>query len=99
MGIVGVIFLLGLGYLFSSNRKAISWRTVGGAFAIQLSFAVFVLATPWGVDALQWLTQRVGDVVGAGQKGISFVFGELSNPGRSLGGVFAFFVLPVIIFF
>ena len=99
MGIVGVIFLLGLGYLCSSNRKAISWRTVGGAFAIQLSFAVFVLVTPWGVDALQWLTQRVGDVVGAGQKGISFVFGELSNPGRSLGGVFAFFVLPVIIFF
>ena len=99
MGIGGVIFLLGLGYLCSSNRKAISWRTVGGAFAIQLSFAVFVLVTPWGVDALQWLTQRVGDVVGAGQKGISFVFGELSNPGRSLGGVFAFFVLPVIIFF
>ncbi len=99
MSIVGVIFLLGLGYLCSSDRKGISWRTVGGAFAIQLAFAVFVLATPWGVSTLAWMTDRVRDVVGAGNKGVSFVFGELANPERSLGGVFAFFVLPVIIFF
>lgn len=99
MSIVGVVFLLGLGYLCSSNRKAISWRTVGGAFAIQVVFAVFVLATPWGVNALQWLTLRVADLIGAGGKGISFVFGQLSDGGGGVGWVFAFKVLPVIIFF
>jgi CNT family concentrative nucleoside transporter len=99
VSIIGVIFLLGLGYLFSSNRKAISWRTVGGAFAIQLVLAIFVLATPWGKKTLTWLTDRVNDLVGAGNEGIAFVFGDLSNPGASLGFVFAFRVLPVIIFF
>lgn len=99
MGIVGVIFLLALGYLCSSNRKAISWRTVGGAFLIQVILAVFVLATPWGGNALQWLTMRVSDLIGAGEEGISFLFGQLSDLEGGVGWVFAFKVLPVIIFF
>ena len=99
MSIVGVIFLLALGYLCSSNRKAISWRTVGGAFLIQVILAVFVLATPWGVKALQWLTMRVSDLIGAGEEGISFLFGPLSDGGGGVGWIFAFKVLPVIIFF
>lgn len=99
MSIIGVIFLLALGYLCSSNRKAISWRTVGGAFLIQVILAVFVLATPWGVKALQWLTMRVSDLIGAGEKGISFLFGPLSDDGGGGGLIFAFKVLPVIIFF
>ncbi|MDG1150942.1 MAG: NupC/NupG family nucleoside CNT transporter [Akkermansiaceae bacterium] len=99
MSILGVIFLLALGYLCSSNRKAISWRTVGGAFLIQVILAVFVLATPWGVNALQWLTMRVSDLIGAGEEGISFLFGPLSDGGGGVGWIFAFKVLPVIIFF
>jgi CNT family concentrative nucleoside transporter len=99
MGIVGVIFLLALGYLCSSDRKAISWRTVGGAFLIQVILAVFVLRTPLGVKALQWLTMRVSDLIGAGEKGISFLFGPLSDGGGGVGWIFAFKVLPVIIFF
>lgn len=99
MSILGVIFLLALGYFCSSNRKAISWRTVGGAFLIQVILAVFVLATPWGVKALQWLTMRVSDLIGAGEKGISFLFGPLSDGGGGVGWIFAFKVLPVIIFF
>ena len=99
MSILGVIFLLALGYLCSSNRKAISWRTVGGAFLIQVILAVFVLATPWGVNALQWLTMRVSDLIGAGEEGISFLFVPLSDGGGGVGWIFAFKVLPVIIFF
>ena len=99
MSILGVIFLLALGYLCSSNRKAISWRTVGGAFLIQVILAVFVLATPWGVSVLQWLTMRVSELIGAGEKGIYFLFGQLSDGGGGVGWVFAFKVLPVIIFF
>ena len=99
MSIIGVIFLLALGYLCSSNRKAISWRTVGGAFLIQVILAVFVLRIPLGVKALEWLTMRVSDLIGAGEKGISFLFGPLSDGGGGVGWIFAFKVLPVIIFF
>ena len=99
MSIVGVIFLLVLGYLCSSDRKAISWRTVGGAFLIQVILAVFVLRTPLGVKALEWLTMRVSDLIGAGEEGISFLFGPLSDGGGGGGWIFAFKVLPVIIFF
>jgi CNT family concentrative nucleoside transporter len=99
MSIVGVIFLLVLGYLCSSDRKAISWRTVGGAFLIQVILAVFVLRTPLGVKALEWLTMRVSDLIGAGEEGISFLFGPLSDGGGGVGWIFAFKVLPVIIFF
>lgn len=94
-----MIFLLVLGYSCSSNRKAISWRTVGGAFGIQVAFAVFVLATPWGQWSLGRLTEGVNALIGAGGEGIAFMFGDLANPGGTIGGVFAFFVLPVIIFF
>ena len=99
MSIVGVIFLLVLGYLCSSDRNAISWRTVGGAFLIQVILAVFVLRTPLGVKALEWLTMRVSDLIGAGEEGISFLFGPLSDGGGGVGWIFAFKVLPVIIFF
>ena len=99
MSIVGVIFLLVLGYLCSSDRKAISWRTVGGAFLIQVILAVFVLRTPLGVKALEWLTMRVSDLIGAGEEGISFLFGPLSDGGGGVGWIFAFKVLPGIIFF
>jgi CNT family concentrative nucleoside transporter len=99
MSIVGVIFLLVLGYLCSSDRKAISWRTVGGAFLIQVILAVFVLRTPLGVKALEWLTMRVSDLIGAGEEGVSFLFGPLSDGGGGVGWIFAFKVLPVIIFF
>ena len=72
---------------------------MGGAFSIQVILAVFVLATPWGVSVLQWLTMRVSELIGAGEKGISFLFGQLSDGGGGVGWVFAFKVLPVIIFF
>jgi len=83
----------------AGHGKAIAWRTVGGAFMIQLVFAVIVLATPWGRGGLEFLTQLVQKLVDAGDEGIDFVFGELANPGASVGFIFAFRVLPVIIFF
>lgn len=99
MSFVGVIFLLVVGVLFSMDRRAISWRTVGGAFLIQWGLAIFVLATSWGRGVLLWLTERVNDLIGAGDEGIRFIFGDLANPGGGLGFLFAFKVLPVIIFF
>lgn len=96
-GLLGILFLLGLGYCFSSDRKAISWRTVAGAFLLQFGFAAFVLFVPWGKSLLGWVSDLVAAVINAGQAGIVFLFGSLSD---GTGGFhFAFSVLPVIVFF
>ena len=99
MSLLGVFVLLLVGYLCSSNRKAISWRTVGDAFVIQIGLAAFVLVTESGRWVLQWMTDRVQEVILAGFDGIGFVFGGLARVEGNLGFVFAFQVLPVIIFF
>ena len=51
-GLLGIVVLLGLGYLLSQNRKQIRWRTVLGGLVIQFGFAVSVLVLPWGKNAL-----------------------------------------------
>lgn len=96
-GLLGIVVLLGLGYCFSKDRKAISWRAVGGAFALQFLVAIVVLFVPWGRAALKGVSSFVGAIIGAGQEGIEFVFGPAGD--LSLGFFFAFNVLPVIIFF
>lgn len=96
-GLLGIAVLLGLGYCFSKDRKAISWRAVGGAFALQFLVAIIVLFVPWGRMALTGMSDFVGAIIGAGQEGIEFLFGPAGD--YSLGFFFAFNVLPVIIFF
>lgn len=96
-GVFGILVLLGLGYSFSSNRKAIRWRTVGGALLLQFLIAGFVLFVPWGKSLLGGVSDCVGGVINAGQKGINFLFGALSDGSGSFH--FAFSVLPVIVFF
>lgn len=96
-GIIGVLALLAIAYALSNNRHAINWRTVGGAFAIQVSIAVFILYFEPGIAALLAVTDFVAGVIGYADEGINFVFGAVGN--KSLGFIFAFNVLPVIIFF
>lgn len=100
MSIVGMIFLLSVAVLFSDNRKAINLRTVGGAFAIQFCLGAFVLYVPWGKDLLASMTNGVQHVYDFGNEGISFLFGNLVNFSvEGIGFIFAFKVLPTIIFF
>lgn len=98
MSFLGILVLLALGYAFSKNRKAINWRTAGGAFAIQFGLAAFVLGTSVGGDALGGMTHGFNQLIGAGNQGIEFLFGDVARD-KSVGFVFAFRVLPVIIFF
>ncbi|MDA7881568.1 NupC/NupG family nucleoside CNT transporter [Akkermansiaceae bacterium] len=98
MSFLGITVLLALGYAFSKNRKAINWRTVGGAFAIQFGLAAFVLGTSFGGVVLQWMTDGFNQLIGAGNEGIQFLFGDVAKD-KAVGFVFAFRVLPVIIFF
>ena len=96
-GIIGVIALLAIAFALSNNKQAINWRTVGGAFVIQVLIALFVLYFEPGIAALLALTDFVAGVIAYADEGINFVFGSVGN--KSLGFIFAFNVLPVIIFF
>ncbi len=97
-GLLGIAFLIGVALLFSSSRKSINWRTVGGAFAIQAALGVFILYSEWGINALNWLTKYVANIISYSNDGISFLFGGL-NGNEELGYIFIVNVLPVIIFF
>jgi CNT family concentrative nucleoside transporter len=89
--------MLLIAFAFSSHKKAINWRTVGGAFAIQASVGALVLYFPPGIQFLLSLTGYVENIISYSQDGITFIFGPLGD--KSMGFIFAFNVLPVIVFF
>ncbi|MFB9135158.1 NupC/NupG family nucleoside CNT transporter [Vibrio sp. AK197] len=104
MSLVGMVVLLAIAYALSSNRKAINFRTVGGAFAIQFILGAFVLYVPWGRDLLNGFSSGVSNVINYGNDGASFLFGGLVSDKmfEVFGGggfIFAFKVLPTLIFF
>ncbi|MFA0413666.1 NupC/NupG family nucleoside CNT transporter [Vibrio renipiscarius] len=104
MSLVGMVVLIAIAFAFSSNRKAINFRTVGGAFAIQFILGAFVLYVPWGRDLLNGFSQGVSNVINYGNAGTDFLFGGLVS-GKMFelfgggGFIFAFRVLPTLIFF
>lgn len=104
MSIIGMAVLIAIAVLFSSNRRAIRLRTVGGAFLIQLAIGALVLYVPAGRNVLQGMSDAVSKVIGYGQDGMSFIFGGLVSDKmfELFGGggfIFAFRVLPIIVFF
>ncbi|MDV6327169.1 NupC/NupG family nucleoside CNT transporter [Idiomarina sp. PL1-037] len=92
---VAVIFLVA--YLASTDRKAIRWRTVLGAFGIQVGLACIVLYTTIGKELLLSFAAGISEVIGYTQAGINFLFGGLAS--EEFGLVFAIHVLSVIVFF
>jgi len=98
MSIVGMVVLIGIAILLSKNRKAISLRTVIGAFALQFVFGAFVLYFPFGNKILLYVSDGVAQVIAYGNDGINFLFGDLTATGN-FGFIFALRVLPVIVFF
>lgn len=98
IGIFGIVAILAIAWLLSSNRRAIRLRTVGAAFALQAGIAALVLRTNWGQTALHTLSNGVSALLGYAGEGTAFLFGPLARP--ELGGQsFAIAALPVIIFF
>ncbi len=93
----GMAALIFAGYLMSSSRKDINWRTIGGAFAIQFSIGALVLYFPAGKESLQAIAEVVISILGYAQAGMDFVFGSFAS--RDYGFVFALQVLPIIVFF
>ncbi|RUO81520.1 NupC/NupG family nucleoside CNT transporter [Idiomarina tyrosinivorans] len=95
--LLGIAVILVIAYLCSTNRRAINWRTVGGALAIQFGLAGFVLYVPVGREMLFSFANGVSTVIGYTSAGIKFMFGELASP--DFGFVFAIQVMSVIVFF
>lgn len=98
IGILGLIIFLGIAYLFSNNRKAINWRLVVLGFALQGIFAILVLKVPLGQKFFGLLGKIIDKLLSFTGEGAKFLFGNLLN-NDSIGFIFAFQVLPTIIFF
>jgi CNT family concentrative nucleoside transporter len=98
VGLLGMAMILGAGWLLSRNRKAIDWRVVGVGVALQVVFAIFVLRVPAGRRLFRALGDFVTAVLNFSYAGSEFVFGEIGRRGSSIGVVFAFQILPAIIF-
>jgi CNT family concentrative nucleoside transporter len=98
ISLVGIVTLFGLAWLLSDNRKHINLRTVGTAFALQVTIAALILYVPGGDRVLNTVSDAIWHVINYAGVGISFLFGPLGErkPGAL---IFAFHVLPVIVFF
>jgi len=97
--LLGVIAILRVAYLLSKNRRAISWRIVGWGLGLQLVVALFVLRTNIGYILLDKASQGAVWLLNFSFEGSKCVFGPtLGDPKGSMGLIFAFQVLPMIIF-
>ncbi|HLV89091.1 MAG TPA: NupC/NupG family nucleoside CNT transporter [Candidatus Sulfotelmatobacter sp.] len=97
-GVLGLITMLGLAYLFSTNRRAIRLKTVAWGLGLQIAFAFFVLKVQFGRDMFQKIGDAANKVLSYSYVGSEFVFGPLGKQSSNIGFVFAFQVLPVVIF-
>ena len=98
-GAIGMISLLIIAFLFSSNRKGIDWKTVGLGLAFQLLIAVGVLKVPFVQKAFEGVGSLFVSVLDFTRAGSEFLFSGLVADMDSFGFIFAFQVLPTIIFF
>ena len=97
IGIAGILAILALAWVVSTNRKAIRLRVVAAAFALQAFIAWLVLWTSWGRAGIAGLSQGVANLLGYANKGTEFLFGP--SEANPLANTFAIAALPVIIFF
>ena len=97
LALLAIVALFACAWLLSLDRRAINPRTVAGAFLLQAALGGLALYLPPGRAALEWLSAGVAGVIAYGQAGIDFVFGDIGR--YEVGFVFAFHVLPIIIFF
>jgi CNT family concentrative nucleoside transporter len=106
-GILGILAVLAAAWLFSTNRSRIRWRTVAWGLSLQFIFAFFVLRFTFGQQAMAWAGDVVNHMLSATTAGTRILFGELGLPNSGAfgkliapnsGSIFAFQVLPTIIF-
>ncbi len=97
-GVLGILAVLLAAWLGSTDRKHIRWRTVAWGLSLQVLFAFLVLRFDFGQRAMYWAGGVVTKMLSATTAGTTVLFGKLGTPDTSLGSIFAFQVLPTIIF-
>ncbi len=114
-GILGMVILVAICYLLSNNRRNVDWKLVGAGLAFQVILAILILKVPFVYDIFNFIADRFVDLLNFTEAGASFIFGSwpddafiqatdfsTSPPGKILfkvGYVFAFKVLPTVLFF
>ncbi|NNC86376.1 MAG: Na+ dependent nucleoside transporter [Bacteroidia bacterium] len=98
-GILGMFVLLLLCWLMSSNRRAINWKLVFTGLGLQLGFALGVLKVPFINSMFEVAGNFFVSILNFTQEGALFVFGDLAINSDSIGFIFAFQILPTIVFF
>ena len=96
-GLLGLFVFVLLAYLFSTDRRAIRWKTVAWGLSLQIIFAIGVIKWTLGQQVLANVSQVITNLLGHAADGSGLVFGYLGIPSNPLS-VFAFSVLPTIIF-
>lgn len=96
-GLIGLIFLLVICYLLSSDRRSINWRLVGAGMLIQIVLAILILQVPFIRSAFGVIVNFFVIMIEAVEDAAIFLFGDLARPEETFG--FAFTILPTIIFF
>jgi CNT family concentrative nucleoside transporter len=96
-GLLGLVVFLSLAYIFSTNRRAIRWKTVAWGLGLQIVFAFAVIKWSYGQTVLRTVSGVITGLLGHAADGSGLVFGYLGIPSNPLS-VFAFAVLPTIIF-
>jgi len=97
--ILGMVVLLGICYAFSRKRSEIDWRLVAMGIGLQLILAVFILKVPGVSEGFDWVAEKFVKLLSFSDKGAEFLFGSLITDSESFGYIFAFRVLPTIVFF
>ncbi len=98
VGVLGIVAIIAAAYIFSTDRKAIQAKTVAWGLGLQLAFAIFVLRFTIGRQIFQTAGDVVNRLLNFSFVGSEFMFGELGKKYSSVGFIFAFQVLPTIIF-
>ncbi|QSE96748.1 NupC/NupG family nucleoside CNT transporter [Fulvivirga lutea] len=96
-GLIGLAILIGFAYLFSSNKKKVDWRLVGIGVLLQIVFALLITKIGFVAGAFDWVSEKFVKFLSFSGDGAKFLFGDLA--GDSFGFIFAFQVLPTVIFF
>src|SRR5690606_40050357 len=98
-GILGIGFLIGVAWLLSSSKRSVNWRLVISGIALRFIFAFAVLKFSYVRKGFQFVSSFFVVILDFTKAGADFLFGGLATDTQTFGYIFAFQVLPTVVFF
>ncbi|AYE34460.1 NupC/NupG family nucleoside CNT transporter [Clostridium septicum] len=99
IGIIGIIAIFGIAFLFSENKKKINWRLVATGLGLQIVLALLILKVPAGRKVFEGASAAITKLLDFTKEGTNFLFGSLADSSSSVGFVWVVQILPTIVFF